>query len=170
MTAHAMQGDQQKCLEAGMDDYLSKPVDAKTLKKMLERWLPSNHTLKSNAKELKGPQKSAADYTWNRKLLQDNIGGNEESLREVIGIFLEDAPRLITVIEKSLEEDDLEKLAITAHSLKGAARNFTAEKLAEFATLIEFAGKRGAPSKIPEYLLNLKKEFENINKTARREI
>lgn len=165
MTAHAMQNDQEKCLESGMDDYIPKPLDVKILKEKLERWLSEPCPLPRKA--FQGSPVKKNDSEWNREALLENIGGSESSLMEVTEIFLEDVPKQISSLEKAIEEKNLEEIAMTAHSLKGAARNFTANKLAEFAKLIEFSGRAQQLAQIPEYLSCLKKEFDILKKITR---
>ncbi|MCX7898389.1 MAG: PAS domain S-box protein [Rhodocyclaceae bacterium] len=134
MTANALEGDRERCLAAGMDDYLSKPITRARLMTVLARWLPARKKSEENAREawLDAAQLAAA------------TGGDEALAREILAIFAEGLPVLIQRIQDAARAQDEARLAAAAHELKGAAANVGARELARLAADIEAAAKRGA--------------------------
>ena len=159
MTANAMAGDRQRCLDAGMDDYLSKPVSREQLENCLQRWLPGRASFAERAvKPLPGkaPEASAAavavaaperpgtppvfpvlDHSMLDELQE--IAG-DETVR-IIGLFLEDAPRLIARLEMASTVPDLEAMRDAAHTLKSSSANVGAMALSTAAKRVELGAR-----------------------------
>ncbi len=111
MTARAMQGDRERCLEAGMDDYLSKPIDSERLRQLVSRF----HV------EQAGPV-----LTWRAALLR--LDGDTGLLLELAQLFLDDGPQLMRTLYDALAADDLPASQRAVHSLQGVLVNFGAER------------------------------------------
>jgi CheY-like chemotaxis protein len=129
MTAHAMTGDRERCLAAGMDGYLSKPIDQQRLFGVVER---------DSTGDGAAPSPAAANV--NRALLLARLGGDEQLLAEVVQFFLEDCPTHLSAIKAAVDDRDAEKLRRAAHSLKGAAGNLAATALVDAAATLERLG------------------------------
>jgi PAS domain S-box-containing protein len=125
MTAHAMNGDRERCLSAGMDGYLSKPVDPAMLYAVIEN--PA-----SSPAEPSGPVDDVA--------LMERLGGDEQLFTEVIQSFLEDCPRRLAAIRTAVDLRDAERVRAAAHALKGSAGNLSATALFTAAQTLERIG------------------------------
>jgi len=130
MTAHAMKGDRERCLAAGMDDYVSKPVQRSELLRVLawaEQLLPPTvapaPTTAAVNVDTPAPLVPRDDLppAFDRAAALAGLGGDEELFNEVAGLFLTDAPRLVAEVRRAVADGDAATLHRLAHTLKGAA-------------------------------------------------
>ncbi|MBI5653114.1 MAG: response regulator, partial [Chloroflexi bacterium] len=131
MTAEAMQGDREMCLDAGMDDYVSKPVRVEELVHALAQ---SNPRVLADSGEL------------DRKILdelRDAASDAPQIIEELLGLFQRNAPKLIADLRHAAETQDAEKLRRAAHALKSASANLGARALAALCQEMETAGRAG---------------------------
>jgi two-component system, sensor histidine kinase and response regulator len=128
MTAHAMTGDRERCLEVGMDGYLSKPVDPKALFAVVEQ----------NSAGV-GSGSAAID----RSSLLERLGGDESFMGEIAAVFLDDCPRRVAEIKSAVDARNAEAIRLAAHALKGAAGVVSAIGLLEAARTLERIGAEG---------------------------
>ncbi|MCI0405222.1 MAG: response regulator, partial [candidate division Zixibacteria bacterium] len=127
MTAHALSGDREKCLKAGMNDYVSKPIEPLELKEAVERWMARKPTPVSGA-AASGKKRTAAPVDWAR--LEQSSGGDEEFRRRLTEVFLFDCQDRLARLKAALSAGDFGQAAREAHSIRGAAANFGASELA----------------------------------------
>ncbi|HYG06657.1 MAG TPA: ATP-binding protein [Stenotrophomonas sp.] len=150
MTANAMAGDRERCLEAGMDDYLPKPVSREQLENCLARWLPRRDGAAApgapaelQAERVTPSAQSAALPILDTTVLDElhEVAGAETA--GIVRLFLEDAPLLIARLETASGTRDNEELRQASHTLKSSSANVGAIALANAARRIELAARAG---------------------------
>ena len=161
MTAHALQGDREWCLQAGMNDYLSKPLSPQVLAQVLERWLPQ--TTNGEAGLLPGasnpPRPSSSPLVFDRAAMLNRLMHDENLARRVIEVFLDDTPGQIDKLQRYLDAADIPGAERQAHLLKGSAANVGGEALSALAFEMERAGKAGDLAFIAARMNNLDRQF-----------
>jgi PAS domain S-box-containing protein len=139
MTAHAMQGDREQCLEAGMDGYLAKPIDPKTFLQTVEGISARSVGSESAENEETAGLAGALDG----KALLARFSGNRKLLRNIVKAFREDCPRMMGRIRNALTARDAVALADSAHALKGSIGNFGDSAALETTREMEKAARQG---------------------------
>jgi signal transduction histidine kinase/CheY-like chemotaxis protein len=135
MTAHALKGDRERCLEGGMDGYLSKPIDPALLYATLEQdTVPPVHA----------PATDDPSGPIDRAQFMARLGGDEALCAEVARLFLDDCPTRLVAIETAVRDRDANRIRTTAHALKGAAANLSAHDLVAATRTLEELGRSGA--------------------------
>ncbi|MFH1733639.1 MAG: response regulator [bacterium] len=141
MTAHAMKGDKERFLIAGMDAYVAKPIQAQELFDTIDTLLSTTSDDETNC--FREEISSAPVEPCNPNTLLDNFSGDRELLLEIAEIFLETHTELITSIQSAIDQNDATTLDQAAHSLKGAVSNFGLQEATEAAFKLEQMGREG---------------------------
>ena len=136
MTALAMNGDKERCIEAGMDGYLSKPIHRKELDEILDR-----HVALKNAGPAQDESLPAANHSIDVSQLLDRIDGDRVLLAELVDVFRADFPANLTAVQQALDQQDANGLRSAAHALKGALANLSAVEASTLAAELEAIGK-----------------------------
>ena len=182
MTAHAMAGDRQRCLEAGMNDYVSKPVRPAELVAALERQLAVSQTAPSLTEVSDGEDKglqplvirasadSSCTAVFDKRTLLNTLGGDEGTLREVLTLFLADMPQQIGKLEETIKVRDAETATRQAHMLKGAAANVGASLLRECAAELEQLGREHRLDVMANRLQDLRGQFAAVRASLEKEL
>ena len=145
MTAHAMAGDREKCIEAGMDGYVSKPVQVPALLRALDEALGPSAASSFGSP----PDASAAESRFDRLFMLGNLGGDEGLMHDIITLFLRDYRSTLDALVQAFAGGTREELATHAHTVKGIVRNFGATRASGIAAQLERGGS-GTPSEDPQ--------------------
>jgi two-component system sensor histidine kinase/response regulator len=157
MTAHAMKGDRERCMEAGMDGYIAKPIRAKDLYETIETMAEGVCESRSKEDEI-----TEAKEIIDRDQLLKQIGGNAESLKEIVELFVVESENLLTRIRNAITNEAPSDLQRAAHTLKGSIRLFGAERTAAAALRLEIMGRNNNLANAEETWLKLTKEVERL--------
>ena len=187
MTAHAMQGDREKCLAAGMDDYITKPVSPVILADVMEKWLPREYreiaeqqgegqpeppgerSQESPPPAVPAPAaESTAVPVFDYAAIQNRMMGDEELVRVVLGGFLADIPRQIRALTDMLEAGEVSAAMRQAHTIKGASANVGGEVLRRVSLDMEMAGKAGDLHAMRDLLGEMGRQFDALQEAVKK--
>jgi len=161
MTAHALNSDRELCLAAGMDGYLSKPVDPQLLFAVVEQ-----------QKSAAPPQAEPESQTkaFDVAALRQRLSGDDALMSEVMEVFLEDLPNRLADIQDAVTSRDPVKLRAAAHALRGAAGNLSAGRLFEAATVLERVGAESRMAAASAASRQVQVEASHVMDVLRRQV
>src|ERR1700723_3961205 len=161
VTAHAMKGDRERCLAAGMDGYITKPINPAELAKVIQQTVPAGAKIVAVPADpvLKGPRDAE---------LLARFDGDSELLKELAGIFLQECPRMLDEIRAALGTADLRALERAAHTLKGSVGNFAMPGPWETAQRLEVLANSGQLSGAQEIFHVLEQQIAQFNQILAR--
>lgn len=140
LTAHAMKGDRERCLDGGMNDYVSKPFRPEELFAAVERVQPI--VIHSHEDNNQSDNNSEVNHLpFHRERALENVGGSEDILDEMIDLFTTECPKQLNDIQAAFAAGDNEKFIRSAHTLKGSVALFAADEATAAARRIEFMGR-----------------------------
>jgi CheY-like chemotaxis protein/HPt (histidine-containing phosphotransfer) domain-containing protein len=160
MTGNALTGDREKCLQAGMDDYISKPVRISELQAALERWGPTrprktDTAFLSRLKPL--PPEALLDQHMIAELRAMPPADGVSMLQELVDLFLEGAPQRINLIAQAI--NDAPNLAFHAHALKSMSLNLGARRIVELTQQLEDLARSGRVDGVPSLVQDLQTAY-----------
>lgn len=164
MTAHALSGDRERCLAAGMDDYLPKPLNRQQLYDVVAHWTGTSAPLAAVHIDVPAPHPVDEQEVaiFDRVAALERMGGDEELLGELIVAFLGDVPNQLGALHEAIRAEDAEEMGRTAHGLKGAAANLGAERVRAAAFKLEEAGRDGQLASGPSLTTHLEAELKQL--------
>jgi len=167
ITADVMIGDLDKCIAAGMTDYVAKPVELPKLAEVLEKWLPAS-PVKGAAGSSAQEQHAVKTYIFNQEELLARLMGDKTLAAQVIAAFLQDLPRQLDTLRDKLEQGDARGAQVQAHALKGAAATISAEALREMCLEAQNAAASMEFSSALALLPRLQEQFELLKAALRQ--
>ncbi|MBX9679349.1 MAG: response regulator [Gemmataceae bacterium] len=157
MTAHAMKGDRERCLQAGMDHYLTKPIQSNALFGLVEGLeLPAEPAIRSKSVS----EETNGVMDWNAAV--SRVGGKEDLLRQMAPIFMKEAAKNMPALQEAIERNIPTKVQRVAHTLKGAAACFAAPHVESAALRLELMGRDGDLNEAAEAYQSLETEIERL--------
>ncbi len=164
MTAHALKGDREKCIAAGMDNYVSKPVKPKDLSDAISRQLSGCKLPDAQSEEEGNEAEPLNSIVFDANSLMEKISGDKEFFEELVNLFIEDTPKQLESIKNAHEAKDIVNIQRIAHTVKGSSGNFGASRLQNAASLLEHAAKTGDFSKIKSLIGAVEVEFNILER------
>jgi CheY-like chemotaxis protein len=163
VTAHAMAGDREKCIAAGMNDYIPKPIEPRQLAEVLPKWVrpPAQHERVRLAQK---PSRLTQEV-FREEALVARLSGDEALARTIMAGFLSDAPGQLRKLSQLIEQGDVGAVSMQAHTLKGAAATVSAPGLQKLALQIQQAATDGEMSRAAELLASMEQEFGRLKAT-----
>lgn len=153
MTANAMNGDREQCMEAGMDYYLSKPIRKQDLLAVLERCGTIYYDPADDPQAIETAEPAIVDFSMFQSLEEFSPGSADEIIAELIGIFLEESPRGLETLRLAVADRDIARIERAAHALKGSCATIGAAKTAKTCAELEkaaFDGDLGGADELVE--------------------
>ena len=162
-----MQGDREKCLQAGMDDYVSKPINPQALVEALDKWLPKDDPARKDRHQVKAQPLAPARRepeipVFDKAGVMARMMDDDELLRNVLNCFLDDLPQQIESFQRYLEAENISMVERLAHTIKGAAANVGGERLRSVASEMEEAAMAGDLTAVKVRMSDIRAQFDRF--------
>ncbi|MPZ42961.1 MAG: response regulator [Betaproteobacteria bacterium] len=171
LTANAMRGDRERCLQAGMDDYLAKPFSQDQLRELLERWVQprddegtSTDAAHRGEVAVEGPVLDPAALDAIRELQRP---GQPQLVARIVGAYHEESPRLLSELKRAAQAQDSDALARAAHSLRSSSANLGASRLAVLCKQLESSARDERLAGAEGLLEALENEYRKVSAALR---
>lgn len=170
LTANAIEGDREKCLTTGMDDYLAKPIKAKDLVNIIELWLGNSKSIRSrnNLSELEqSNNQDSIDPDALASIRSLEVDYGDELLKQVISTYLDNSSKLMQALEQAWSIGDLKAIRMTSHTLKSSSSQVGAHSLAELFRNVENEARNDIYDVSGQALVAIKQQFLQACKTLK---
>ncbi len=175
LTAYAMKGDKERCLGAGMDDYIPKPFNEEHLLSMLSAWLPDESlTMSEKTVSIKGKktneQSSAIHIDRNtiNNLSQLQQPGKPDFINRLVTIYLQSSPEILQALNQAAKNNDIERLWQSAHSLKSSSASLGANRLSSLCHELEILGRENRLANPTQNLWEIETEYTAVTAELER--
>ncbi|MET1257132.1 response regulator [Aliikangiella maris] len=176
MTANAMKGDREKCIGAGMNDYIAKPVDAEHILSTISRYFSPSIDAEEKQRVLKAPivlddvAEQSNSQIWEKENVIKRLMGKEKLMYQLMRLFLSDIPKRINELELLIVQEEIYKAGRVAHAIKGVAGNVGGIKFEAEARKIEMLAKEEDLDSIVANFVLLKKEYHALENLFNQEL
>jgi len=157
MTAHAMKGNREKCMNVGMDDYLAKPIQPQEVSDMIEKWLVKEDSFYRKEAAIKDID--SGGNIFDKQGFLDRLMGDEDLANKILEEFLDDVPNKLMALKEAFDNGDAVSVQNHAHNLKGASANVSAVALQEAADEVEIAAGNGSMEQTAAAISKLDEQF-----------
>jgi CheY-like chemotaxis protein len=163
MTAHAMKGDRERCLAAGMDAYIPKPIQPAELFRTIESLISPDSHPGPTAEESQSITEMPGNQLLEHSALLASVGGNAEMLVKIVRLFMKRYPTLLSEIRDAATQGDRSVLARAAHTLKGGGGAFLTKHAVETLTRLVAMGREGNLTDVDAAVIDLEREMTLID-------